>query len=169
MAKKKTVSTSKPKPAARKSKAPKSPSAKKISAKKVARKPAASKAKAAKKPAAKTVDSILKSFDKERVNKNRVLKSTRTKIETLTKQIASIRTELESLKKTAVEVEIAIDTLDTRRDAEVGTLLSGMGIDLARAAASAKPKEPTEKSTPLFDTPVQVDVQDENSPADSLN
>ena len=169
MAKKKSVRTSKAKRITKKKKVRKSPAAAKASKKKVPRKAAASKAKAARKPAAKTVDMILKAFEKERVTKNRSLTSTRKKIEALTKQIASIKTELEGLKKTAVETEIAIDTLDTRRDAEVGALLSGMGIDLVRAAASSKPKEPTEKSTPLFDTPVQVDVQDENSPADSLN
>lgn len=166
MAKKKSAPTSKAKLSTKKPKVRKSP-ATKAAKKSAPKKAAASKAKAARKPSPKTVDTILKAFEKERVTKNRSLISTRKKIETLTKQIASIKANLESLKKTAVETEIAIDTLDTRRDAEVGALLSGMGIDLARAAASTKPKEPTEKSTPLFDQPGQVDVQEDSSSTDS--
>jgi len=155
MAKKKTVSTSKAKPVAKKPKARKSPAVAKATAKKATPKKAAAKAKTAKKAGPKTVDGILKTFEKERVTKNRALTSTRKKIESLTKQIASVKAELESLKKKAVETEIAIDTLDTRRDAEVGALLSGMGVDLARAAASAKPKPAVEKDTPLFDAPAE--------------
>ncbi len=74
-------------------------------------------------------------------------------IEKLTKQMESMKADLEGLKKKAVETEIAIETLDSRRDAEIGSLLSGMGIDLAKAAAAAKPKPAVEKSTPLFDGP----------------
>lgn len=156
MAKKKTVSASKTRSAAKKSKARKSPVKTKATAKRATAKRAASKAKVAKKPATQTVDGILKSFEKERVTKNRALTSTRKKIESLTKEIASIKAELEGLKKTVFETEIAIETLDTRRDAEVGALLSGMGIDLARAAAALAQKETVEKDTPLFDAPADA-------------
>lgn len=172
MAKKKTATTTKAKLANGKSKARKSAPSVKPATKKVARKSPAQKAKSAKKPAAKksgskTVDGILKAFEKEHVAKNRALTSTRKKIESLTKQIASIKGELESLKKTAVETEIAIDTLDSRRDAEVGALLSGMGVDLARAAASTKPKEPVEKATPLFDSPGVAQSNGNHSTSDA--
>jgi len=140
MAKKKSVPVSRTRTAARKTKSRRSPAAK-----------TASKAGKARKTSPKSVDGILKTFDKERIAKNSTLVSTRRKIEKLTKQVASIKTELEDLKKTAVETEIAIETLDSRRDAEIGVLLSGMGIDMAKAAAAAKPKASVEKSTPLFD------------------
>ena len=160
MAKKKSVPASRKKSAPKTTKARK-PAAKSVaSSKKAAGKKAPAKAKSAKKPAAKTVDGILKAFEKERGSKNRSLKSTRKKIETLTKQVASMKAELEKAKQTAVETEIAIDTLDSRRDAEVGTLLAGMGVDLGRAAASSKPKDPVDKPTPLFDShAVSVEVQ----------
>ena len=151
MAKKKSTPAVKSAPVARK-KNPKSAAAKKPRAK-----TAASKVKKPRKPTAKSVDGILKTFDKERIAQNSSLTSTRKRIEQLTKQVNSIKTELENLKKKAIETEIAIETLDTRRDAEIGTLLSGMGIDLNKAAAAAKPKETVEKSTPLFDSPVKKD------------
>ena len=150
MAKKKSTPTAKSSTVARKK--PKTAAAKKTRAK-----TAASKTKKPRKPSAKSVDGILKSFDRERVAQNSSLTATRKKIEQLTKQVNSIKTELENLKRKAIETEIAIETLDTRRDAEIGTLLSGMGIDLHKAAAAAKPKEPVEKSTPLFDSPVKKD------------
>ena len=167
MAKKKSVSATKAKPAAKASKVGSPTSVVKPAKKKVPRKAAASKTKTAKKPAAKTVDGILKAFDKERVSKNSALSSTRKKIETLTKQVAKVKMELENLKKTAVETEIAIETLDSRRDAEVGALLSGMGVDLSRAAASAKPKAPVEKSTPLFDAPAKDDSKIDGDKTDA--
>ncbi len=151
MAKKKSTPAVKSSPVARR-KNPKSAAAKKTRAK-----TAASKAKKPRQPTAKSVDGILKAFDKERVAQNSNLTSTRKRIERLTKQVNSIKTELENLKRKAIETEIAIETLDTRRDAEIGTLLSGMGIDLNKAAAAAKPKAPVQESTPLFDSPVKGD------------
>lgn len=146
MAKKKAATATKP----RTTKSSKSTARKPSPTKKTAPKRESAKASKAK-PSAKSVDGILKSFDKERVTQNSNLVSIRKKIEQLTKKVSSLKTELEGLKKTAVETEIAIETLDARRDKEIGTLLTSMGIDLGKAAAAAKPKPQVELSTPLFD------------------
>jgi chromosome segregation ATPase len=161
MARKKSVPVSSSASTAKKKKTRKSSASTKAQAK-----TAVSKRTKSNSAATKTVDGILKAFDKERVAQNSALVATRKKIERLTKQISSIKEELESLKKTAVEAEIAIETLDARRDAEVGQLLSGMGIDLAVAAAAATPKAKVEKSTPLFDAAeraVDDDASTENA------
>ena len=147
MAKKKTTATTKSKnSAATKTSARKPAARKKTPAKKAASKPAKSKT-----PVARSVDGILKQFEKERSSQNSKLSVTRKKIEQLTKKIKSEKAELEKLKKLAVETEIAISTLDSRRDKEVGRLLTGMGIDLGKAAAAAKPKATEDLGTPLFD------------------
>jgi hypothetical protein len=146
MAKKKATSATK----TRTTKSSKTTTRKPSSSKKAA--PKRDIAKASKpKSSPKSVDGILKAFEKERVNQNSNLISIRKKIEQLTKKVSSLKTELEGLKKTAVETEIAIETLDARRDKEIGTLLTSMGIDLGKAAAASKPKPQVELSTPLFD------------------
>jgi len=105
------------------------------------------------KPAAQTVDGVLKSFEKERVVLDGKLVSDRKKIDQLTKKIAVLKTDLENTKREIVESELAIETLDTRRDKEIGVLLSGMGVDLGKVASAAKPKPAVDKGTPLFDEP----------------
>ena len=135
---------------ARRTPDPKPARAGKAKAKKPASKPkkkAAPKAPAAK----KSVDSLLKSFEKERVTLGSSLSAGRKKIETMAKKIAVLKAELEETKRNVVETELAIETLDARRDKEIGTLLQGLGVDLSKAAAAAKVKPPAEKETPLFD------------------
>lgn len=120
--------------------------AKKPTSRKPASKPAASKSSAA-----NSVDSLLKSFEKERVTLGSSLAAGRKKIETMTKKVTDLKAELEATKRTVVETELAIETLDARRDKEIGALLHGMGVDLGKAAAAAKPKPAVDKGTPLFD------------------
>jgi len=126
------------------------------SRKKVQAKKKPTRRKAVKRPVQKpakasTVDGVLKSFEKERVTLNTDLIASRKKIETLTDKIARMKTELENTKRKIVESETAIETLDARRDREIGVLLLDMGVDLARAAAAAKPKVVVDQGTPLFD------------------
>lgn len=121
----------------------------KTKAKKPASKP--KKKAAPKAPPAKSVDSLLKTFEKERVTLGSSLAAGRKKIETLAKKIAAMKTELEETKRAVVETELAIETLDSRRDKEIGALLQEMGVDLGKAAAAVKVKPPVDKGTPLFD------------------
>ena len=98
-----------------------------------------------------TVDGVLKSFSRQRVTLNSDLVAARKKIVQLTGKIAKMKDELETTKRKIVESETAIETLDDRRDEEVGTLLSEMGVNLSKAAAAAKTKIPVVHSAPLFD------------------
>jgi len=118
-----------------------------------AKKPASKPKKKAtpKAPAAKSVDSLLKTFEKERVTLGSSLNTGRKNIETMATKIAAMKTELEETKRKVVETELAIETLDARRDKEIGTLLQGLGVDLGKAAAAAKVKPAVDKGTPLFD------------------
>ncbi|QEG22627.1 hypothetical protein [Mariniblastus fucicola] len=155
MAKKKTATATKPvsktkvktKPAAKRSAKPKANRSAKTSGQKATRKTAAKP----KRTAVSSVDGILKSFEKERVSLSSNLVVARKKIEQMTKKIAALKTELENAKRDVVENELAIETLDSRRDKEIGALLSGLGVDLGKAAAAAKPKPQVDKGTPLFD------------------
>ena len=63
-----------------------------------------------------------------------------------------MKDNLEATKRKIVETVTAIETLDVRRDAEVGVLLSEMGINLTNAAAAAKSMPAMERSTPLFES-----------------
>jgi hypothetical protein len=109
------------------------------------------KPKSAKAP--KSVDGILKSFDKERVTQQTQLTSLQKQIKTLTAKIKSSETQLSKLQKRNIDTQHAIATLDARRDAEIGKLLSSMGINLdsAATAAEAAKKKKIDKPTPLFD------------------
>ena len=151
MAKKKTSATTKTKKSAPAKSATSKTTRKPASKKKAVPKKPTTRPVKTKAPVAKSVDGILKQFEKERSSQNSRLSATRKKIEQLTKKIKSEKAELEKLKKLAVDTEIAIDTLDSRRDKEVGRLLTGMGIDLGKAAAAAKPKATEDLGTPLFD------------------
>jgi predicted nucleic acid-binding Zn-ribbon protein len=141
MAKKKPAATKKTKPTKKKPVRTKS-----------AAKPANAKTTKAKKKSSPTsVDGILGAFEKERVAQASNLVAVRKKIEQLTKNVAKMKSDLESLKKEAVETELAIETIDSRRDKEVGALLSSLGVDLGKAASAAKQKPPVDLGTPLFD------------------
>lgn len=155
MAKKKTSKATKKdssKPVfAAKSKAGKKTSPKKSVAKKASTKKPVSKRSTAKKSAtAKSVDSILKGFEKERVSQNSDLIALRKKIEQTTKKIASLKVELLELQAKEGETESAIATLDDRRDKEIGSLLTNLGINLENAAAAAKQANTPDLGTPLF-------------------
>ena len=141
MAKKKTKAAARPK--------------KSTKAKPSARRPTKVKIK---RPAAVTVDGVLKSFEKERVVLNDKLVADRKKIVQLVKKISDLKTDLEDTKRIIVESESAIETLDARRDKEIGVLLSGLGVDLGKVASAAKPKPVVDQGTPLFD-----DAKTENS------
>ena len=115
-----------------------------------------------KRPASKpskptTVDGVLKAFKRERVTLDTDLTAARKRIDSLTKKIATMKTDLETAKREIIECEAAIETLDERRDLEVGALLLEKGIDLSRAAAAAKPKTNVEQSAPLFDNRISDD------------
>lgn len=150
MAKKKTSKATKQnsKPVfASKPKSKKKPAAKKSKTKKTTlRKTAALKAKTS----AKSVDTILKAFEKERVTQNTDLVTTRKKIELVTKKIGSLKAELLELQAKEGATEIAITTLDDRRDKEIGTMLSNLGINLENAATAAKKASAADLGTPLF-------------------
>lgn len=155
--KKKRVPASKPK--ASTPKASKATQASPKPKRKLKRKPAG-----AKRSAVKSVDGLLKSFESEKVTLNTKLGAYRKKIEQTTKKIAVLKTELEKAKRDLVETELAIETIDTRRDKEIGSLLSGLGVDLGKAAAAVKSKPVTDQSTPLFDeTPSDSDKLDDDS------
>lgn len=104
-----------------------------------------------------TVDGVLKAFKRERVDLNSALDAARKKIESLTDRIAKMKTELEDAKREVIENEAAIETLEERRDLEVGVLLLDMGIDLSRAATASKPKAIVEQHAPLFDDDTSTD------------
>jgi hypothetical protein len=115
-----------------------------------------------------TVDGILKAFKRERVTLDSDLVAARKKIETLTNKIAKMKSELEAAKREIIESEAAIETLDERRDLEVGVLLLDMGVDLSRAANASTPKVRTERDAPLFDNnteqgKVAMEVSDSGS------
>ena len=129
--------------------------------KKPATKKKAVKKTSAKKATAKSVDSILKSFEKERVTKNSDLVATRKKLDQVTKKIASLKVELLELQAKEGETELAIATLDDRRDKEIGKLLSVMGINLDNAASAAKKSSAADQGTPLF--PDEETVQEGSS------
>ena len=129
--------------------------------KKPATKKKAVKKTSAKKATATSVDSILKSFEKERVTKNSDLVATRKKLDQVTKKIASLKVELLELQAKEGETEVAIATLDDRRDKEIGKLLSGMGINLDNAASAAKKSSAADQGTPLF--PDEETVQEGSS------
>ena len=109
------------------------------------------KTTSSKAPTAKSVDSLLKKFEKERVTLDSKVVSARKKIETMTKKISAMKTELEATKRTLVETELAIETVDARRDKEIGAMLHGLGVNLDKAASAAKVKPPVEVRTPLFE------------------
>ena len=145
MAKKKTAATTRTK----KSKTAKASPARRTST---------AKPKAKAKPKTKaatgtTVDGVLKSFEKERVGLNDKLVAARKKVEQLAKQIDKLKGQLEDTRREIVESDLAIATLDARRDKEIGVLLSGLGVDLGKVAAAAKPKPAVDQGTPLFDKP----------------
>ena len=98
----KPVFASKPKPKGKKKPVTKKPATKKKAVKKTS----------AKKATATSVDSILKSFEKERVTKNSDLVATRKKLDQVTKKIASLKVELLELQAKEGETELAIATLD---------------------------------------------------------
>jgi len=122
--------------------------------------------KSAKSATAKSVDSILKGFEKERVAQNSSLVSTRKKIEQITKTISSLKVELLEMQAKEGETETAIATLDDRRDKEIGSLLSNLGINLENAAAAAKRESTADLGTPLFpDDEPKKEGANENSKA----
>ena len=124
-----------------------------------------SRSAAAKRQAVKSVDGLLKSFDKEKVTLNANLVSSRKKIERLTKQLSDLKTELEDSKRELVETELAIESIDSRRDQAIGTLLHEMGVDLGKVASAANANPVSDQSTPLFDGKPSVVV--ENGEAES--
>jgi len=141
-------------------KAPRSKAKKPANAKAANAKAANTKtAKRSKKsPAAATsVDRLLKSFEQERQTLGSDLTAGRKKIETMTSKIAAMKADLEKTKRAVVETELAIETLDSRRDKEIGAVLHGLGVDLGKAASVAKVKPPEDKGTPLFDDEAKVE------------
>jgi len=126
------------------------------------------KPEAAKRPAVKSVDGLLKSFESEKVTLNAKLVSCRKKIEQTTNKIASLKTALENAKRELVETELAIETIDSRRDKEIGVLLSGLGVDLSKAAAGVKAKPVVDQGTPLFDETDKPDDADDKSAASPI-
>ena len=140
---------------------------KKSMTKKSTTKKKAVKKTSAKKATATSVDTILKSFEKERVTKNSDLVATRKKLDQVTKKIASLKVELLELQAKEGETEIAIATLDDRRDKEIGKLLSDMGINLDNAASAAKKSSAADQGTPLFpdEESAQEDTSESSEPA----
>lgn len=116
-----------------------------------------------KKPASrsskKSVDSLLKSYEKEQVTLTTNLETARKKIETLVNKIGSMKTNLEETKRKVVETETAIETLHARRDKEIGALLHKLGVDLDDAAAAAKAIPTVVEGTPLFDEESKSDEE----------
>ena len=134
---------------------------KKSVTKKSTTKKKAVKKTSSRKATATSVDTILKSFEKERVTQNNDLVATRKKLDQVTKKIASLKVELLELQVKEGETEIAIATLDDRRDKEIGKLLSDMGINLDNAASAAKKSSAADQGTPLF--PEEETVQEDSS------
>ena len=152
MAKKKTTTASRVKKSSKAKKATKSTKA--AASAKSSKTTRRRTVKAKSKPSAgATVDGVLKTFEKERVGLNDQLSSARKKVEQLAKQIEKLKGQLDTTRREIVESELAIATLDARRDKEIGLLLSGLGVDLGKVAAAAKPKPAVDQSTPLFDGP----------------
>lgn len=103
------------------------------------------------KPAtAKSIDSIIKQFEKERVAQNTTLELTRKKIQQTADSIARFKLELAELYQQETATATAIETLDSRRDQEVGSLLTNLGINLENAAAASKKNTKEDLGTPLF-------------------
>ena len=101
----------------------------------------------------KSIDGILKQFEQERVAKQTQLVSVKKKISQLSDKVRQYEKEIAELQRTQIDTELAIETLDGRRDQEVGKLLIGMGVNLDQAAAaiSKAGQKKVEKPTPLFD------------------
>ena len=129
----------------------KNTSAKSNVTKTVVKKAAAKKAAPKRKATPKSIDGIMAAYKKERVKQTAGLAAARKKIQLLSKQVGSMKQQLESLKKEAVETEVAIETIDSRRDKEIGTLLASLGVDLDTAASASKRKPVVDRPTPLFD------------------
>lgn len=130
---------------------------KKATKKRTSRKTKAAPAKApsTRSRSPKSVDSILKSYEKERVSQQTQLTVVQKKIKDLTTKVNAYEKEIVLLKKKQLDTENAICTLHTRRDQEVGSALAKLGINLDSAAAAIENsgKKKVEKSTPLFDKP----------------
>jgi chromosome segregation ATPase len=156
MAKKKTGLTGKATNAKNESK-PAKPAKKKAIAKKAGSKPAPAKATKktrsrgrSKAAQPKSIDGILKGFEKERVSLKSSLVSTQKGIDQTIKQLASLKSKLTQLQKQEADTEIAIETLDARRDKEIGSMLNSIGINLESAAAAVKKETAADLGTPLF-------------------
>lgn len=158
MAKKKTGETGVAKSA--RTKAIKKKTAKKAGDKKSTRKAkgAASSPKKARSRKAKSIDSVIREFDSERVAQNSNLDAIQKQIQRTTAQISSLKAELAKLYQRESETTVAIETLDSRRDHEIGSLLTSLGINLDNAAAAAKKKSREDLGTPLF--PEDSDLKD---------
>ena len=125
------------------------------------KKPSAARKKAqrttkakSRKPTSRTknsVDSLLRSYEKEQVTLASNLEAARKKIETMVKKIDSMKTNLEQTRRKVVETETAIETLHTRRDNEIGELPHKLGVSLDSAAAAAKAIPTVVEGTPLFE------------------
>ena len=138
---------------------------KNVATKKVVAKKAASKKTAARKTSAprktpaksrskaSSVDGILKQYQKERVAQESKLVSVRSEIKNLTSKIEAYEKQIVKLKAQQLDTENSICTLDSRRDQEVGGLLSSLGINLdsIASASDAAGKKKVDKPTPLFD------------------
>lgn len=156
MAKKKSTATTSAKKNSKTSKSTKSTkSSKSIKSKKSSKSATRRRAAKSKSSMGSTVDGVLKTFEKERVVLNDKLGSARKKVEQLAKQIEKLKGQLDVTRREIVESDLAIATLDARRDREIGLLLSGLGVDLGKVAAAAKPKPTVDQSTPLFDEPAK--------------
>jgi chromosome segregation ATPase len=158
----KPVKKSSKKPAARKAKA--SAKTKASTAKTPAVKKTRSRAKASKAP--KSVDSVLKGFDRERVTQQTQLTSVQKQIKEVTAKIKSFESQLVKLQKTQTKTQAAIATLDTRRDHEIGKLLSSLGVNIDNVAIAAESvsKKKIDKPTPLFDATLKKTSSDKAKP-----
>ncbi len=133
--------------------------------KKVTKKPSAQKTKTKKPATAKaatrkvskpkeptSVDGILKKFSKKRTTLDSLAVSTRKKIEDLEKKVNDSLAQIDKLIDKETETKKAISELDSRRDAEVSSLLAKLGIRFTKAIEAPKatppsaPKPPPSKS-----------------------
>ncbi len=165
---------------ARKKKAPGKPAKAKTSKKPIAktatkkpvsdkRKPATRRKPAGAKATAKGVDSLLKSFAKERVALTDQLKTVSKKIDQLTNRIEAAKTELIGLRKQKTDTEFAIATVESRRDEEIGTLLAELGVDLNKATAAASKaarKKQVEQEPTLFEGTLSESKPDPSTPTE---
>lgn len=130
--------------AKKKKKRVKKNTAKKAAPKKKVAKKATAKKKATKKSAgggqSKSVDGIIKKFVKERNSLESKLTAYQKKVAELEARSSKILEEITKVSALVSDTENAIGVLDSRRDTEIGELLSKLGVQLGgQSPASPEP------------------------------